>query len=165
MVCVHHEYELLSSAYLAALQLADIMKCESIAFPLLASGNNGYALNIAFEIAIHSFKSFDGLNLKKIILVIYGEKIASVVKAQGYPYVVLPKKIQKKNNELKHKMRWQKMAREGKDIAIDFLQDQVQKGLDYLQDSDNREKLIQKGKVIAKCAIELRKPSINNRKN
>ena len=32
----HSEYDLLSSAYLAALNIAEVMGCESIAFPLLA---------------------------------------------------------------------------------------------------------------------------------
>ncbi len=47
----HDEYRLLSSAYLCALNVADLMGCESIAFPLLSSGNNGFDLDLAFEIA------------------------------------------------------------------------------------------------------------------
>ena len=35
------EYELLSAAYLSALNVADVMGCETIAFRLLALGNNG----------------------------------------------------------------------------------------------------------------------------
>ena len=38
----HNEYDLLSSSYLAALNIAEVIGCESIAFPLLASGNNGF---------------------------------------------------------------------------------------------------------------------------
>ena len=53
----HNEYDLLSSAYLSALKVADIMGCTSIAFPLLASGNNGYDLDLAFQIAKESINS------------------------------------------------------------------------------------------------------------
>lgn len=38
----HNEYELLSADYRSSLEIADRMKCQSIAFPLLASGNNGF---------------------------------------------------------------------------------------------------------------------------
>ncbi|MDO4492166.1 MAG: macro domain-containing protein [Lachnospiraceae bacterium] len=48
----HNEYDFLSSAYLSALELADVMDCKSIAFPLLASGNNGFDLELAFEIGV-----------------------------------------------------------------------------------------------------------------
>ena len=43
----HEEYELLSSAYLSALKLADIMQCQSVAIPLLASGHNGFDRELA----------------------------------------------------------------------------------------------------------------------
>ena len=36
------EYDFLSSAYLSALTAAELMGCESIAFPRLGSGNNGF---------------------------------------------------------------------------------------------------------------------------
>lgn len=36
------EYDFLSSAYLSALTAAELMGCESISFPLLGSGNNGF---------------------------------------------------------------------------------------------------------------------------
>ena len=41
------EYDYLSAAYLSVMNVADIMGCESIAFPLLESGNNGFDLNLA----------------------------------------------------------------------------------------------------------------------
>ena len=67
----HGEYDLLSSAYLSSLRVADVMGCSSIAFPLLASGNNGYNPKLAFQIARDSIESFDGANLKIIILVLF----------------------------------------------------------------------------------------------
>lgn len=59
------EYELLGSAYASSLNVADVMGCESIAFPLLASGNNGFDREFAFQIAEDSIESFTGVHLKK----------------------------------------------------------------------------------------------------
>ena len=46
----HSEYDLLSSTYLASLNIAEVMGCESIAFPLLASGNNALISSLQFEL-------------------------------------------------------------------------------------------------------------------
>lgn len=80
----HQEYELLSSAYLSALNMADHLKCQSIVFPLLASGNNGFDKELAFQIAKKSFESFSGEHLKKITLVIYEGSVALLIKSWGY---------------------------------------------------------------------------------
>ncbi len=80
----HNEYGLLSSAYLTSLKLADIMVCKSIAFPLLASGNNGFDRLLAFQIAERSINEFVGENIKDIILVVYDENTECFVRSQGY---------------------------------------------------------------------------------
>ena len=49
------------------------------------------------------------------------------------------------------------MAEEGKEIAQAFLEDQIQKGLDYLKDKDNREKILKAGIGIAKWAYQITK--------
>ena len=76
----HNEYGALSSAYLTALNLADIMSCRSIAFPLLASGNNGFDRALAFKIAERSINNFEGKNIKDVILVIYDENAECFVR-------------------------------------------------------------------------------------
>lgn len=80
----HQEYELLSSAYLSALNMADHLKCKSIAFPLLSAGNNGFDKELAFQIAKESFESFSGEYLEKITLVIYENSLALLIKSWGY---------------------------------------------------------------------------------
>lgn len=80
----HDEYGALSSAYLTSLKLAEIMKCKSIAFPLLASGNNGFDRALAFQIAEKSINDFEGEYLQNITLVIYGENTECFVRSQGY---------------------------------------------------------------------------------
>lgn len=69
----HNEYDLLCSAYLSALNLADEMECESVAFPLLASGNNGFDYSMAFDIAKLSIQSFKASHLKQVFLVLFNK--------------------------------------------------------------------------------------------
>ena len=85
----HNEYGLLSSAYLTSLKLADIMGCTSIAFPLLASGNNGFDRELAFQIAEKSIENFSGDNIENIILVVYGENTRYFVHSKGYDVTVM----------------------------------------------------------------------------
>ena len=97
-----NEYELLSSAYLTSLKIADVMECDSIAFPLLASGHNRFDRELAFKIAIESIEAFENTNLKKVLLVIYDENTECFVKSLGHYVAVMedmahPKKD--KNNE------------------------------------------------------------------
>lgn len=80
----HQEYELLSAAYLSALKLADDMNCKTIAFPLLASGNNGYDFRIAWMIAKESIEAYvSEKKLKNVFLVIYDQEIMLKMKALG----------------------------------------------------------------------------------
>ncbi|MBR4456233.1 MAG: macro domain-containing protein [Solobacterium sp.] len=155
----HNEYDLLSSAYLSALNVADVMGCSSIAFPLLASGNNGYDLELAFRIAKESINSFQGVSVAKVILVIYGNRIASIVESLGYNVNVIPEGIRKEEQKFAHKAKMKKLAAEGKEIAEMFLENQLQKGLDYLKDEKNQEKLIELGINIVKKVLNANKDS------
>ena len=149
----HQEYDYLSAAYLSALNVADLMKCESIAFPLLAAGNNGFDLDLAFEIAQNSIESFNGTNLKKVILVIYGDTIATFIKGKGIDVVNLQNlpKIDKKKEQA------QQFIDDGKKIAAQFLEDQIAKAIEYLKDEKNREKVLKAAIAIAKAAINIAK--------
>lgn len=151
----HQEYDYLSAAYLSALNVADIMGCESIAFPLLASGNNGFDLGLAYDIAKSSIESFDGVNLKKVILVIYGDNIATFMKGKGVTVVNLQHapKIDKVKEE--HKLKAKQLGAEGKQVAAKIFEEQIAKALDYLKDEKNREKVVQAGIAIAQLAIKL----------
>lgn len=137
----HDEYNLLTAAYLSALNIADVLGCESIAFPLLASGNNGYDVNLAFQIAKESIETFQGINLKHVSLVIFNGNIASIVKEQGYDVIEIPHNILK---DMQRKGAGQK-----------FLEDQIQNGMNYLKDEENREKILAEGKKIAAFAFNI----------
>ena len=103
----HNEYELLSSAYISALGIADTMMCESIAFPLLSAGNNGFDRRLAFQIAKESIERFKGNNIKVVKLIVYDEEMAVFVKSQGvdvFDHIKISRiKKQEKNREFKDK--------------------------------------------------------------
>ena len=65
------EYELLKACYLNSLRLAMRLKCESIAFPLLGSGGQGYPEQVAFRLASDVIQNFLLENDLEIKLVIY----------------------------------------------------------------------------------------------
>ena len=81
------EYKLLCSAYIAALQMADLLNCITIAFPLLASGNNKFDKELALEIAVKCIESFEPKHLQQAVIVLYGENTVDLVKKTGYPVI------------------------------------------------------------------------------
>ncbi len=135
------EYALLSSAYLTALKLADVMGCESIAFPLLASGNNGFDRALAFQIARNSISEFVGEKLKNVTLVIYGERTERFVRDQGYAVTVMSE------TQPRHTMRIPEEAKKA-----------VEKGLkaagNWLKEERNRKKLLEAGFLIAGIVLK-----------
>lgn len=80
----YEEYSKLCSAYLSALALADHLKCDSIAFPLLASGLKKFSKKLAIQAASECFKKFQGENLGEIILVVYDDDSVRCAKQLGY---------------------------------------------------------------------------------
>ncbi len=80
----YEEYSKLCSAYLSALALADHLECNSIAFPLLASGHNRFSKELAIQAAAECFHQFQGENLKEIILVLYSDSSVRYAKQLGY---------------------------------------------------------------------------------
>ena len=104
----HSEYDLLSSAYLASLNIAEVMGCESVAFPLLASGNNGFDKQLAVRIAEESIKSFEGVNLKKVFLVVYGDTMETYMKILGYNVLVIPAHVKMNDKKIHHQDKQKK---------------------------------------------------------
>lgn len=123
----HSEYDLLSSAYLASLNIAEVMGCESVAFPLLASGNNGFDKQLAVRIAEESIKSFEGVNLKKVFLVVYGDTMETYMKSLGYNVLVIPAHVKMNDKKIHHQDKQKKLIADGKDVAQDILEAQLEK--------------------------------------
>ena len=147
------EYDLLCAAYLSSLNVADVMGCKSIAFPLLSSGNNGFDLELALEIALKSFETFQSTSLQKIILVIFGNRITNLMKEKGFVIAEIPKDLRAAEMKQAHKEKLKQMKAEGKEVVQNFLEDQIQKAIDYLKDEKHREEILAVGIKIVKKII------------
>lgn len=74
----HGEFETLASCYRKSLMLAKILKCRSIAFPLISTGVYGFPKDKALNIALSEFRTFlDGEEDEEemdITLVVYDRR-------------------------------------------------------------------------------------------
>ena len=70
----HGEEKILSSCYRKSLALAKEHDCESIAFPLIATGNYGFPKPLALQIAVREISSFLLENEMQIYLVVFGKE-------------------------------------------------------------------------------------------
>ncbi len=69
----HDEVELVRSCYRESLKLADELKCQSIAFPLISSGAYGFPKGKAIEAATAEIYSFLLVNPMMVYLVVYDQ--------------------------------------------------------------------------------------------
>ena len=68
------EWDQLQSCYRSALELAESLGCESLAFPLIASGAYGTPKDLAAEAARQAIESFLWKHEMTVYLVLYGEE-------------------------------------------------------------------------------------------
>lgn len=68
------EEEMLARSYRAALNAAADLKCESIAFPLLSTGNYGFPKSLSMRIALDEFSEFLLDHEMDIYLTVFGEE-------------------------------------------------------------------------------------------
>ncbi len=153
----HDEYNLLSSAYAYTLQMADLMECKSIAFPLLASGNNGFDLDLALEIATKNIEIFEPKNLEDVIIVLFGNGVSDLVKEKGYEVGILPRNLERDEKERKEKEKREKILNDAKGVAVKFAEDQIQKGIDFFKNPKNREKAVEIGINVVMMALANKK--------
>lgn len=150
----HSEYDLLSSAYLASLNIAEVMGCESVAFPLLASGNNGFDKQLAVRIAEESIKSFEGVNLKKVFLVVYGDTMETYMKSLGYNVLVIPAHVKMNDKKIHHQDKQKKLIADGKDVVLDILEAQLEKAIEWIKKPENQKILFEAGIAVFKLAFK-----------
>ena len=70
----HREEQILSSCYRNSLTLAKEHGCESIAFPLIATGNYGFPKPLALQIAVREISTFLLENEMQVYLVVFGKE-------------------------------------------------------------------------------------------
>ena len=70
----HGEREVLRSCYARSLNLAAELRCESVAFPLIASGVYGFPKSEALQIALAEISRFLMTHEMKVLLVVFGRK-------------------------------------------------------------------------------------------
>ena len=70
----HGESDVVRNCYKNSLNLASKLKCDSIAFPLIATGVYGFPKAEALKIAIAEFSDFLSANEMEIILVVFDNK-------------------------------------------------------------------------------------------
>ena len=151
------EYDMLSSTYAAALGVADVMECNSMAFPLLASGNNGFDLELSLEIAVKSIESFRADHLQEVILIVYGNTMLEKVQNEGYEVSILSRDLTREEDRYDKERRKKKIFDDAKDVAGKILEEQLMKGINYLKEPKNREKVIQFGTGIVKLVMSTKK--------
>ena len=78
------EAEQLAGTYHSALELAAEYHCESVAFPLLSSGNYGYPKEQAFRIAVDTITQYVMEHDLTVYLVLYDRDCTALLDAIGY---------------------------------------------------------------------------------
>lgn len=140
----HDEYKLLCASYLSALYLADEMNCESIAFPLLSSGNNGFDLLLAYEIAQKSIEEYVARKkLSEVQLVVYNMEVISMLGKLGVSVdeVIDDQYVLEKDES--YKLPVQNVLEEGKEIGKKFMGDAFEMAKEYLEDPENRKQILE----------------------
>ena len=150
----HGEYDLLSSAYLSALSVADVMQCKSIAFPLLSAGNNGFDKTLALEIARNSIDSFDGKNIETVKIVILKEEMVVRIKSMGFEVFESNYNIERNQKKIDRKQKVDSAIAKGAEVALDIAGDALKRGLEYLKDEKVQKQIISAGIMIAGKVIK-----------
>lgn len=74
----HGEEQILSSCYRKSLEVAKEYECDSIAFPLIATGNYGFPKPLALQIAVREISTFLLENEMQVYLVVFGKEAFSL---------------------------------------------------------------------------------------
>lgn len=134
------------------------MGCETMAFPLLASGNNGFDLEIAYNIAKESIESYEMRHkLKKVYLVIYGREVVSMLRNIGIVVEEMIDEAYILEKKEEYKLPFQKSIDDGKEIVQGFIDEGMKIAVEYLKNPNHRKEFLQTGVNIANFVITIKK--------
>lgn len=138
-------YEDLCKSYASALLMADGSGFESIAFPVLAAGNNKFDVDIAIDIAIESLRRFQPKNrLTQAYLVTFGSDTTQRLRDRGYKVDEVIDQLHVLDQEVhqaevvKNDDQWESRWKPDKNPVQDFLDG----GLEWIQTPENQQMIL-----------------------
>ena len=148
------EWKLLSAAYLSALEMADQTSCESIAFPLLSSGNNGFDTNLAINIAIESIKKYEPSHkLRDVYIVTYDSGATKAMRDRGYDVdEVIDERYVLENDESYH-AAIRPGKKDGAKAAQAFADKAVEKAKEVIKDKKNQKIILEVAAQIVSIVV------------
>ena len=154
----------MSATYLSALGLADAIGCKSIAFTLLASGNNGCDVDFAFRIAEKSIEEYQPEHtLETVYLVLYVFAAMNVSRRYGYSVeeFIDQKAVFHKEEELRHPII--KILEKGQDFANGVKDKGLEQARAFLDNEENQNMVLECEKNIAARMIKKRMSAAVNK--
>lgn len=134
-------YEELCESYASALVMADEMGMESIAFPLLAAGNNGFDTDIAIDIALQSLGQYEPQNnLAQAYLITFDTDVTKKIRDRG---IEVEERIDRLHvlDQGMHQSKWwheeQERRKQKKEKDKPAVQAAIDKGVEWIQEPKN----------------------------
>ena len=85
---------------------------------------------------------------------IFGNRISEIVKNAGFEVTILPRNLEADEAEKEQLEARKKMINDVKGVAQQFMENPIQKGIEYLKDPENREAAVQFGVKIVKMVMK-----------
>ncbi len=76
------------------------------------------------------------------------------IKSLGYNVFVIPANIKVNDKKLHHQAKQRKLIADGKDVAQDILETQLEKGIEWIKHPQNQEKLFEAGLFVFKLVLK-----------
>ena len=150
-------YEDLCKSYASALVMADEMGMESIAFPVLASGNNGFDSNVAINIAIQSLEQYQPKHkLALAYLVTFDHEITQNMRDRGFEVEEVIDQLHVLDQDM-HQAEVVKRDRarrkEAKAKQKPFVQRKIDDAIDWLKVPEHQAFVLDIALAVAKVAL------------
>ena len=76
------------------------------------------------------------------------------IKSLGYHVIVIPANIKVIDKKKQHQAKQKKLIADGKDVAQDILETQLEKAIEWIKKSENQKILFEAGIVVFKLAFK-----------